>query len=172
MYIVAFTFFLFSFFPPPLLPDLETQLRKLRQSSASLEEENALLSRHVESMKVAVERVQNEVLRQEQKNMQTKAQLDTVREVLVDAFKDVILPDSNETPSLGNVDTYIAKLEVAVTEKPEKHPALVERVSSISKHVEKMLKEKITKGLLESLLEKSKERMNRKEEDEEIDVVV
>ncbi len=121
---------------------------------------------------MAVERVQNEVLRQEQKNMQTKAQLDTVREVLVDAFKDVILPDSNETPSLGNVDTYIAKLEVAVTEKPEKHPALVERVSSISKHVEKMLKEKITKGLLESLLEKSKERMNRKEEDEEIDVVV
>jgi len=146
--------------------DLESQLRKLRQSSANLEEENALLSRHVESMKVAVERVQNEVLRQEQRNKQTKDQLDMVREVLVDAFKDVLLPDSNELPSVRTVDNYIVKLEEAVTEKPDSHPALVAKVSSITKNVEKMLKEKLTKGLLESLIEKSKKRSQKDSEGE------
>ncbi len=40
---------------------MEAKLRKLRQSSSNLEEENALLSRHVDSMKSAVLKVQNEV---------------------------------------------------------------------------------------------------------------
>ena len=110
---------------------------------------------------MAVERVQNEVLRQEEKNQQTQSQLDTVREVLVDAFKDVLLPGTNETPSIGNVDGYISKLQETVTSKPEKHPALVAKVSNITKNVEKMLKEKLTRGLIESLL--SKGRMNKKE---------
>ncbi len=42
---------------------MEAKLRKLRQSSSNLEEENALLSRHVDSMKNAVLKVQNEVIR-------------------------------------------------------------------------------------------------------------
>ncbi len=40
---------------------MESKLRKLRQSSSNLEEENALLSLHVDSMKNAVLKVQSEV---------------------------------------------------------------------------------------------------------------
>ena len=72
--------------------DLESQLRKLRQTSANLEEENALLSRHVENMKTAVEKVQKEVQKQEEKNENLQGHLGVLREVLAATFKDVPLP--------------------------------------------------------------------------------
>ncbi len=79
---------------PPL--DLESKLRKLRQTSANLEEENALLSRHVENMKVAVEKAQNEVKKQEEKNESLQSHLGVLREVLAASFKDLPLPGETE----------------------------------------------------------------------------
>ena len=134
--------------------DLESQLRKLRQSSANLEEENALLSRHVDSMKVAVERVQNEVQKQEEKNAQMQTHLSTIREVLTLAFKDIAIPNSNERPTVGSIDGYIGKLKEVITIEPEKHPVLVEKVAIIANQLEMALKEKLTRGFVESIIEK------------------
>lgn len=124
--------------------EMETQLRKMRQSSANLEEENALLSRHVESMKSAVERVQKEVERQQNRNAKLKDHLMTLREVLATTFKDIPLPGTNETPTPENVDTYMSKLQLAIANEPEKHPELVEKVSAIARQLETMLKQKLS----------------------------
>ena len=123
--------------------DLESQLRKLRQTSANLEEENALLSRHVENMKTAMEKIQNEVKRQEEKNDRLQSHLTTLREVLAITFKDIPLPDSNEIPTPNNIDIYMDKLQDTISKEPEKHPALIEKVSAIAKQLEKVLKEKM-----------------------------
>ena len=122
---------------------METQLRKLRQSSANLEEENALLSRHVESMKVAVEKVQQEVERQENRNAKLQDHLVTLREVLATTFKDIPLPGTNETPTPDNIDTYMSKLQLAIANEPEKYPELVNKVSTIARQLESMLKQKL-----------------------------
>ena len=134
--------------------DLESQLRKLRQSSANLEEENALLSQHVESMKRAVERLQDEVQKQEERNNIKQNHLNALREVLTVAFKDVAIPDSNETPTIDNIGGYIGKLQIAIAMEPEKHPALLEKVGMIAKQLEKVLKEKLTQSMEEPIVDK------------------
>ena len=116
----------------------------MRQSSANLEEENALLSRHVESMKLAVERVQKEVERQQNRNAKLQDHLVTLREVLATTFKDIPLPDTKETPTPENVDTYMSKLQLAIANEPEKHPELVDKVSAIARQLETMLKQKLS----------------------------
>lgn len=128
---------------------MESQLRKVRQSSANLEEENALLSRHVESMKLAVERVQKEVERQQNRNTKLQDHLMTLREVLATTFKDIPLPGTNETPTPENVDTYMSKLQLAIANEPEKHPELVNKVSTIARQLESMLKQKLSQESVE-----------------------
>ena len=133
--------------------DLESQLRKLRQTSANLEEENALLSRHVENMKLAVEKVQNEVKNQEERNDLLQNHLTTLREVLAVTFKDISLPGTKETPTASSIDSYMTKLQSMIANEPEKHPALVEKVGVIAKHLEKVLKEKLSQDIVGSIFE-------------------
>lgn len=136
---------------------METQLRKVRQSSANLEEENALLSRHVESMKLAVEKVQKEVERQQNRNAKLQDHLMTLREVLATTFKDIPLPGTNETPTPENVDTYMSKLQLAIANEPEKHPELVDKVSAIARQLETMLKQKLSQESASSSKEEQKD---------------
>ena len=126
------------------LSEMESQLRKLRQSSSNMEEENALLSRHVENMKAAVVKVQEEVKRQQDRHSLLQDHLAALREVLATTFKDIPLPDSNETPTPDTVDTYMNKLQMAISSEPEKHPELVEKVSEIAKQLETILKQKLS----------------------------
>lgn len=128
--------------------DLVSQLRKLRQMSTNLEEENALLSRHVDNMKSAVEKLQNEVQKQEEKNQSLQSHLVMIREVLAVTFKDVPLPGSSETPTPSTIDSYMSKLQTTISKEPEKHPALMEKVSTITKHLERVIKEKIPQDTL------------------------
>jgi hypothetical protein len=65
-----------------------------------------------------------------------------VREVLATTFKDIALPGSKETPTASTIDSYMTKLQTTITSEPAKHPALVEKVSTIAKHLERILKEK------------------------------
>lgn len=116
--------------------EMEVQLRKLRQSNSSLEEESALLSRHVENMKSSVEKIQNEVTKQQTRNDSLKDNLSSLREVLASTFKDVAIPDTNETPTVENIDSYMGKLQVAIASEPDKHPELVDRVTEIAKQLE------------------------------------
>lgn len=124
--------------------EMESQLRKLRQSSSNMEEENALLSRHVENMKAAVVKVQDEVKRQQARHTMLQDHLSSLREVLATTFKDVPLPDSNETPTPDTVDAYMNKLQLAISNEPDKHPDLVEKVSEIAKQLESILKQKLS----------------------------
>ena len=95
---------------------MESELRKLRLTNIDLEEENALLSRHVENMRTAVGRLQSEIDQQQTRNTDLKDHLQTLREVLLDVFHDTPLPGTAETPSLDTIDSYIGGVQVAVSE--------------------------------------------------------
>lgn len=99
-------------------------------------------------MKQAVEKVQNEVHRQEGKNDSLHSHLTMLREVLAITFKDVPLPGTKETPTAATIDSYMAKLQTTISSEPDKHPMLVEKVSSIAKHLEKVLKERLSQDAL------------------------
>ena len=124
-------------------------MRKLRQMSSNLEEENALLSRHVENMKCLVERVQKEVEKQESQNQKLQSHLQMMREVLASAFKDVTLPGSVEPPpTVNTMDHLMGKLQSSLWKEMGKHPLLVEKVSSMAKHLERVLQEKVSPDAL------------------------
>ncbi|XP_064388489.1 high mobility group protein 20A-like [Halichondria panicea] len=123
--------------------EMEAKLRKLRQSSSNLEEENALLSRHVDSMKSAVLKVQNEVKKQEDRNGKLQGHLVMLREILVTMFKEVPLPGSGDLPTVDTIDAYMGKLQQAISNDPDKYPDLMVKVSDIAKQLDTVLKPRL-----------------------------
>ncbi len=130
---MVFVCLLRHFLPPT---EMESVLRKQRHTNIDLEEENALLSRHVENMKAAAKKLQSEIETQRTRNENLRKHLDTVRTVLVNSFKETPLPGSDETPSLGTVDGYIGKLQVIVSQDREQHGELVAKVREVAKQLE------------------------------------
>ena len=68
----------------------------------------------------------------------------TLREVLAATFKDIPLPDTKETPTPANVDTYMNKLQLTIANEPQKHPELVNKVSAIAIQLGTVLKQKLS----------------------------
>jgi len=48
--------------------------------------------------------------------------------------------ESGELPSVENIDSYMGKLQVAISNNPDKHPDLVGKVAEIAKQLESVVK--------------------------------
>ena len=70
----------------------ETELRQLRKQTTELEEQNAILSKHIENMKQAIEKLQIEAVQQRNNNMALQGHLDALRTTLTSNFSTVPLP--------------------------------------------------------------------------------
>ena len=70
----------------------ETELRQLRKQTTELEEQNAILSKHIENMKQAIDKLQVEVLQQRNNNMALQGHLDALRQTLTSNFASIPLP--------------------------------------------------------------------------------
>lgn len=70
----------------------EGELRQLRKQTTELEEQNAILSKHIESMKHAIEKLEIEAVQQRSTNMALQGHLDNLRTTLTDNFNSVPLP--------------------------------------------------------------------------------
>ena len=115
---------------------MESELRKLRLANIDLEEENALLSRHVENMKSTAKKLQSDIETQRSRNETLKEHLGTLRGVLVGSFKDTPLPGSDDIPTLDTIDSYLGKLQVVISEDREAHSELVAKMKEVAKQLE------------------------------------
>lgn len=70
----------------------EGELRQLRKQTTELEEQNAILSKHIESMKHAIEKLEIEAVQQRSTNMALQGHLDNLRTTLTDNFNSVPIP--------------------------------------------------------------------------------
>ena len=111
-------------------------MRKLRQTTLDMEEENALLSRHVESMKVQIQKLQTEVDIQSRKNKALKEHLVFLQESLTDSFCDVPVPGTETLPTVDTIESYLKELEAVVTKEPGEHSNLVTIVTKVANDVE------------------------------------
>ena len=114
---------------------MESELRKLRHTNLDLEEENALLSRHVDNMRAAIAKLQSETESQLARNSKLKAHLQTLRESLTAALQNTPLPDSGETPTVDTIDSFIGKLQVAIATSSEDRSDLVEVIREVEERV-------------------------------------
>lgn len=109
----------------------EAELRQLRRQNTEYEEQNAILSKHVDNMKQAIEKLEVEATQQRSNNAALQQHLDLLRTTLVANFSRIPLPGTNELPTLDTVDSYMTKLHNLISESPQDHAALAATVRSI-----------------------------------------
>lgn len=109
----------------------ETELRQLRKQTTELEEQNAILSKHIENMKQAIEKLQIEAVQQRNNNMALQGHLDALRTTLTSNFSTVPLPGTQEIPSFETVDNYMARLHSIILDSPQENEQLIATVRDI-----------------------------------------
>lgn len=70
----------------------DAELRQLRKSNTDYEQQNAILQKHIESMKGAIEKLENEIMQQRKNNGSLQQHLDHLRTTLANGFAGVKLP--------------------------------------------------------------------------------
>jgi hypothetical protein len=99
----------------------EAELRALRKQNTEYEEQNAILSKHVDSMKQAVEKLEVEVHQQRTNNSALQQHLSLLRATLSNSFANVPLPSTSEVPTLDTIDSYMSKLHALMTSNTAVH---------------------------------------------------
>ncbi|XP_077525257.1 high mobility group protein 20A-like [Amblyomma americanum] len=114
----------------------EAELRQLRKSNTEYEEQNAILSKHIDTMKAAIEKLEVETVQQKNNNLALQQHLATLRSNLAASFASLPLPGTNETATLENIDSYMAKLHTLILDRPQEHEALIASVREIANRLE------------------------------------
>lgn len=114
----------------------EAELRQLRKSNTEYEEQNAILSKHIDTMKAAIEKLEVETVQQKNNNLALQQHLGTLRTNLATSFSSLPLPGTNETATLDNIDNYMATLHRIILDRPQEHEALIACVREIANRLE------------------------------------
>lgn len=72
--------------------DREAELRQLRKNNTDLEQQNAILEKHLENMKQAVDKLQIETLQRKTSNNLLQQHLQKMRSSFIEKFSCIPLP--------------------------------------------------------------------------------
>ncbi|XP_014204491.1 high mobility group protein 20A [Copidosoma floridanum] len=92
----------------------EAELRQLRKSTTDYESQNAVLQRHVESLRQAVTRLETDTSNQETANQALQRYLDNLRSQLTTSLSNTPLAGAYQGATLQNIDAYVEKLDCLV----------------------------------------------------------
>jgi hypothetical protein len=87
----------------------ELELRQLRKQTSEFEEQNAVLGKHIDSMKSAISKLEVETVQQRQSNAALQQQLDMLRQMVLTSFRGLPLPGI-EPVTPATVDHFVARL--------------------------------------------------------------
>ncbi|GJQ81035.1 hypothetical protein Trydic_g21844 [Trypoxylus dichotomus] len=109
----------------------DAELRQLRKSNTDYEQQNATLQKHIESMKMAIEKLEGEVIQQKKNNSALQQHLDHLRTTLTNGFADVKLPGVKEVATLQTIDNYMTNLHSMLLENSSHDATLLQTVRDI-----------------------------------------
>ena len=112
------------------LPGRETELRKLRKANLEYEEQNAMLSKHIDNMKSAIDKLESEATRSKEENQKLKNHLGNFREILVRSLSEIRLPQSEKEPKEESIDEFVDELR-KFFENPSADREIVSKVKEI-----------------------------------------
>nr|CAH7716920.1 unnamed protein product [Callosobruchus chinensis] len=107
------------------------ELRQLRKINSDYEQQNAILTKHIENMKSAITKLESEIMQQEKNNASLQQLLDHLRSTLTDGFRDVNLPGMKEVATLQNIDNYMTNLHSILLENSSHDTNLLQTVRDI-----------------------------------------
>ncbi|CAH1788267.1 unnamed protein product [Owenia fusiformis] len=109
----------------------ETELRVLRKENTEYEEQNAILSKHIENLERACDKLEVESAQQRNNNLLLQQHLESLRNTLSTNFASVALPGTNETPLPSTIDSYMAHLHSIILDSPQENEGLIANVREI-----------------------------------------
>jgi len=110
----------------------ELELRQLRKQTTEFEEQNAVLGKHIDSMKSAISKLEVETVQQRQNNAGLQQQLDMLRQMVVSSFRGVQLPGNHEPLTMQSVDQFVSGLNAMMVEQQgQQHSGLLNTVKDI-----------------------------------------
>lgn len=114
----------------------EAELRQLRKSNTDYEQQNAILQKHMENMRAAVDKLTIETQQQRNNNAALQQHLQQLRVTLATGFANTPLPGSNELPTVQTIDTYMSKLHSLIMDTANPNPSLMYTVKEIVSHLD------------------------------------
>jgi len=96
----------------------EQEVRQLRKSTADFEEQNAVLGKHIDNMKSAIGKLEVETVQQRQNNASLQQHLDSLRQLIVSAFRGVQVPGVVDHLTLDTTDQFVLRLHSLMSEAP------------------------------------------------------
>ena len=109
----------------------ENELRKLRKLTTEFEEQNAILSKHIDNMKRGIDKLEGERAEQQSEISMLKRNLTRLQQILVKDFANLQVPGLSVAISLESVDTFLKKLQQHIQEQPKGNTELVSQVKAI-----------------------------------------
>lgn len=88
----------------------ETELRKLRKLTMDFEEQNAILSKHVDNMKAAETKLTLEMTQMKERNEKVEQHLLRLKKEFVESFASLAIPGTKEYPTMETMEEYLDKL--------------------------------------------------------------
>jgi len=108
----------------------ENEMRQLRKQATEFDEQNAVLTKHIESMKSAISKLEVETQHQRQNNASLQQHLHSLRQLLTQGFKGVQVPGFKDVTN-DNIDEVVNMLLGLVKENPLQHQPLVHTAKTI-----------------------------------------
>merc|ERR1711997_961054 len=95
----------------------ELELKQLRKQTGEFEEQNAVLGKHIESMKSAITKLEVETVQQRQNNAGLQHQLDQLRQMVVTQFRGLQIPGVEEPLTLQSADQIVSILHSSLEQQ-------------------------------------------------------
>lgn len=109
----------------------ENELRKLRKVNTEFEEQNAILSKHIENMKKGIDKLEGERKEQQSEINALQRHLAKLRQVISRSFIDIQIPGEADPITLESVDSFVAKLQQYIQENSKENLELTSKIKDI-----------------------------------------
>jgi len=109
----------------------ENELRKLRKVNTEFEEQNAILSKHIENMKKGIDKLEGERKEQQGEINALQRHLAKLRQVISRSFIDIQIPGETAPITLESVDSFVAKLQQYIQENSKENLELTSKIKDI-----------------------------------------
>lgn len=90
----------------------EAELRHLKKMTTDCEENNAMLQKHVEDINTTISQLESEINQKKLSNAQLLSHLNEIKKLILNEFKTVPIPGTNECPNEETIESYIQKLQI------------------------------------------------------------
>merc|ERR1719270_1369437 len=108
----------------------EAELRSLRKTVSEFEEQNTVLQRHVDNMRSAVSKLDQDVALTKENNEALEHQFDTLKKSVVTHFARIQVPNMGYVNN-DNVEEYVTRLLDQARENPQLREAVKAAAANI-----------------------------------------